>query len=49
VFSGRSASIAGRATMDTATEERCFLGGPCLNVISSAIIVASSEELSTVQ
>jgi hypothetical protein len=29
-----SAPMAARATMDAATEERCFLCGPCLEVIS---------------
>jgi hypothetical protein len=35
--------MAAHATMDTATDERCFLYGPCLDAISSA--VQKSEEL----
>jgi hypothetical protein len=33
VFSARSAPMAAHATIDTATEERCFLFGPCLGFI----------------
>jgi hypothetical protein len=34
VFSARSAKMPMHATINTATEDRCFLCGPCLNVKS---------------
>jgi hypothetical protein len=37
VFSARSAPIAAHATMDTVTEERCVLCGPCQDVISRTV------------
>jgi predicted membrane protein len=40
VFTALSEPMAAHSTMDTATEERCFLGGPCLYVISRAIRVS---------
>jgi hypothetical protein len=51
VFSASFAQIAEHATMDTPTEERCFLCGPCLDVISSTIIESqcSSVEWSEVK
>jgi hypothetical protein len=45
VFSERSVPMAAHATMDTATEERCFLWGPCLHVKSRKISGASSVKL----
>jgi hypothetical protein len=44
VFSVLPAPMAVNVTMDTATEERCFLCGPCLDAISRTI-----SELSGVQ
>jgi hypothetical protein len=38
VFSARFASLAAHATMDTVTEERCSLCGPCLAIISRTIL-----------
>jgi hypothetical protein len=35
VFSAQSAPIAAQDTMDTSTEQRCFLCGPCLDVIKT--------------
>jgi hypothetical protein len=37
VFSAQSAPMAAHATTDTATEERCFLCCPCLDVLSRTI------------
>jgi hypothetical protein len=45
VFSARSAVMAAHARMDRATEERCFLCGPCLDIISRTINVYSGVEL----
>jgi hypothetical protein len=42
VFSARSALIAAHETIDTATEERCFQCGPCLDVISRTISECSA-------
>jgi hypothetical protein len=44
MFSARSASMAAHATMDTAKEERCFLCGPCLDVIGRAFSEFSSVQ-----
>jgi hypothetical protein len=38
--------MAAHATMDAATEEQCFLYGPCLAVMSRTISGASSIERS---
>jgi hypothetical protein len=51
VFSARSAAITAHATMDTTTEERCFLCGPCLDVLRRTELVGRvqlSEESSLV-
>jgi hypothetical protein len=37
VFSARSTPMADHATTDKATVQRCFLYGPCLDVISRTI------------
>jgi hypothetical protein len=47
VFSAWSMLIAVHATVDTATEEWCCLGGPCLDVIIR--ILVEWVELSSVQ
>jgi hypothetical protein len=49
VFPARSAPMAEHAIMDTATKGRCFLCGPCLDVIPRTIRRASSVELSIVE
>jgi hypothetical protein len=41
--------MAAHTTMDRATEERCFLCGTCLDVISRTISGASAVELKTVE
>jgi hypothetical protein len=46
VFSDGSAPMAAYSTMNIKTEERCFLYGPCLDVIGRKISAASSVELS---
>jgi hypothetical protein len=48
VFSARPSPMDAHARMNTATEERCFLCGPRLDVISSIIIGASAIQLSEV-
>jgi hypothetical protein len=42
LFPERSAPMVANATMDTATEERGFLGGPCLHVTIRTISECSS-------
>jgi hypothetical protein len=42
-FSVRSAPMGANATMDTATDERCFVCGPCLDVITSSISECNAE------
>jgi hypothetical protein len=49
MFSVPSGPISAHATMDTVTEELCFLYGPCLDVISRTIRGVSSVELGTVE
>jgi hypothetical protein len=44
MFSARFAPMAAHATMDTATEERCFLCGPCLDIIGRTFSDFSSVE-----
>jgi hypothetical protein len=44
-----SAPMTAHAAMDTATEEQCFLCGPCLDVISSVISEYSAVECSEVE
>jgi hypothetical protein len=49
VFSERAAAVAAHATIDTVTEELCFLWGPCLDVISRTISGCSAVEYSGVK
>jgi hypothetical protein len=43
VFSARPAPMAAHATMDTATEEQCFLCDPCLHILSRTIRVSAVQ------
>jgi hypothetical protein len=45
VFSVRSPPMAVHATMDAATEELCFLCGPCLDITSRTINKCSAVQL----
>jgi hypothetical protein len=49
MFYTLSAPMAADATVDTTAEERCFLCGPCLDIISRTISGVSSAEFSTVE
>jgi hypothetical protein len=46
VFSARSIPMAAHSKIDTATEERCFLCGPCLDVLNRSVSGESSVETS---
>jgi hypothetical protein len=48
VFSVQSAPMAAHATMDTATEELCFLCDPCIDGIRRTIGECSAVEVSEV-
>jgi hypothetical protein len=48
-FSAWSAPMAAHETMDTATEELCFVCGPCLDVINWTVSRAACVLLSEVK